>query len=110
QRVANQLNDILFPAVVENDTAARLDRLQRIFLEGTKLSLATVVPLSGTMFLMARPLVHSWVGADFEGSVRILQLLSVTVIVRVGNATGMTLLKGAGSHRVVSVANISTAV
>jgi O-antigen/teichoic acid export membrane protein len=110
QRIANQLNDILFPAVVENDTAARLDRLQRIFVEGTKLSLATVVPLSGVMLLLARPLVTAWVGPDFSDSVLILQLLSVIVIVRVGNATGMTLLKGAGSHRVVSIANISTAL
>ena len=69
QRLANQLNDILFPAVVENDTAARLDRLQRIFVEGTKLSLATVVPLSGTMLLLARPLVTAWVGPAFDGSV-----------------------------------------
>ncbi len=110
QRVANQLNDILFPAVVENDTAARLDRLQRIFIEGTKLSLATVVPLSGAMLLMARPLVTAWVGPEFDGSVLILQLLSITVLIRVGNATGMTLLKGAGAHRVVSAANISTAL
>jgi len=63
------LNDILFPAVVENDTAARLDRLQRIFIEGTKLSLATVVPMSGAMMLLARPLVTAWVGPDFSGSI-----------------------------------------
>jgi O-antigen/teichoic acid export membrane protein len=31
-------------------------------------------------------------------------------MIRVGNATGTTLLKGAGSHRIVSVANISTAL
>ncbi|HUR33029.1 MAG TPA: oligosaccharide flippase family protein [Vicinamibacterales bacterium] len=110
QRLANQLNDILFPAVVENDTAARLDRLQRIFIEGTKLSLATVVPMSGAMLLMAGPLVTAWVGAEFSGSILILQILSVIVMIRVGNATGMTVLKGAGSHRAVSVANISTAL
>jgi O-antigen/teichoic acid export membrane protein len=110
QRLANQLNDILFPAVVENDTAARLDRLQRIFVEGTKLSLATVVPLSGAMLLMARPLVTAWVGPEFSGSVLVLQILSVIVMIRVGNATGMTLLKGAGSHRIVSAANITTAI
>ena len=110
QRVANQLNDILFPAVVENDTAARLDRLRRIFIEGTKLSLATVVPMSVAMLLLADPLVTAWVGADFAGSIRILQLLSVVVMIRVGNATGMTVLKGAGSHRVVAAANIGTAL
>lgn len=110
QRIANQLNDILFPAVVENDTAARLDRLQRIFVEGTKLSLATVVPMSVAMMLLARPLVTAWVGPDFAGSILILQLLSVVVMIRVGNATGMTVLKGAGSHRVVAAANIGTAL
>ncbi len=110
QRIANQLNDILFPAVVENDTAARLDRLRRIFIEGTKLSLATVVPMSVAMMLLARPLVIAWVGPDFEGSILILQILSVVVMIRVGNATGMTVLKGAGSHRAVAVANIGTAL
>ena len=110
QRIANQLNDILFPAVVENDTAARLDRLQKIFVQGTKLSLATVVPMSMAMLLLAQPLVTAWVGPDFSDSVLILQLLSVVVMIRVGNATGMTVLKGAGSHRVVSAANIITAV
>ncbi|MBS1817936.1 MAG: oligosaccharide flippase family protein [Acidobacteria bacterium] len=110
QRVSNQLNDILFPAVVENDTAARLDRLQRIFLQGTKLSLATVVPLGCALIMLARPLVFAWVGPEFEGSVLILQVLAAVVIVRVGNATGMTLLKGAGSHRIVSVTNMGTAL
>jgi O-antigen/teichoic acid export membrane protein len=110
QRVANQLNDILFPAVVENDAAARLDRLRRIFIEGTKLSLATVMPLAGTMLLMAGPLVTTWVGPAFSGSIVVLQILSIVVMIRVGNATGTTLLKGAGSHRVVSAANVATAL
>jgi O-antigen/teichoic acid export membrane protein len=110
QRIANQLNDILFPAVVENDTAARLDRLQRIFVEGTKLSLATVVPVAGSLLLLAQPIVFAWVGPTFTGSVVILQILAVIVMVRIGNATGVTLLKGAGKHRVVSVTNIITAL
>jgi O-antigen/teichoic acid export membrane protein len=110
QRLANQLNDILFPAVVESDTAARLDRLQRIFIEGTKLSLATVIPLSGAMLLLAEPLITAWVGTDFSRSVIILQVLSVVVIIRVGNGIATTVLKGAGSHRMVSVANISAAL
>lgn len=110
QRLANQLNDVLFPAVVENDTAARLDRLQRIVVEGTKLSLATVVPMALALAVLARPLVTAWVGPEFEGSIVILQLLSLIVVIRVGNATGTTLLKGAGAHRMVSYTNIVTAV
>jgi O-antigen/teichoic acid export membrane protein len=110
QRLTNQLNDVLFPTVVDNDSAARLDRLQAIFVQGTRLSLATVIPMGGAMMLMARPLVHAWVGTDFSDSVLVLQLLSLTVIVRVGNATASTLLKGAGEHRLVAFTNVAAAI
>lgn len=110
QRLTNQLNDVLFPTVVDNDTAARLDRLRAIFIHGTRLSLATVIPMAGTMILMADPLVAAWVGPDFARSVIVLRLLALTVIVRIGSATASTLLKGAGEHRLVAFANVAAAV
>jgi O-antigen/teichoic acid export membrane protein len=110
QRLTNQLNDVLFPTVVDNDSAARVDRLQAIFIQGTRLSLATVVPMGGVMILMAGPLVHAWVGPEFAGSAPVLQLLSLSVIVRVGTATAGTVLKGAGEHRLVAFTNVAAAV
>jgi O-antigen/teichoic acid export membrane protein len=109
QRLTNQLNDVLFPTVVDNDASSRVGRLQAIFLQGTKLSLATVIPIGGALMLMAGPLVRAWVGPDFSGAVIVLQLLSLTVIVRVGDATATTLLKGAGSHRLVAYTTVATA-
>jgi O-antigen/teichoic acid export membrane protein len=110
QRLTNQLNDVLFPTVVDNSTAARTNRLQSIFIQGTCLSLATVIPIGGAMMLMAGPLVKAWVGSDFAGSVLVLRLLSATVIIRVGNATAGTVLKGAGEHRLVAFTNVGAAV
>jgi len=110
QRLTNQLNDVLFPNVVDHDSAHRTDRLQAIFIQGTRLSLATVIPIGGTLMLLAAPLVEAWVGPDFRGSVIVLQLLAFTVIVRVGNATANTLLKGAGEHRLVAYTNILTGI
>ena len=110
QRLTNQLNDVLFPAVVDSDSAARTDRLQTIFIQGTRLSLATVVPMGGAMMLMAGPLVHAWVGPEFAGSIPVLQLLTLSVIVRVGNATAGTVLKGAGEHRLVAFTNVGAAI
>ena len=57
-----------FPPWSRTTPRRRLDRLQRIFVEGTRLSLATVVPLSGAMLLLARPLVTAWVGPDFAAA------------------------------------------
>ncbi len=110
QRLTNQLNDILFPAIVDHSESSRLDRLQSIFLIGTRLSLATVVPIGVALMLMADPLVRAWVGPDFSGSVIVVQLLALTVMVRVGNATAQTLLKGAERHRLVAYTNVVTAI
>ncbi len=110
QRLTNQLNDVLFPTVVDHDSASRLDRLQAIFIQGTRLSLATVIPMAGGLMLMAQPLVDAWVGPEFNGSVVVLRLLAFTVIVRIGTATASTLLKGAGEHRLVAFATVAAAI
>ncbi|HEY7292721.1 MAG TPA: oligosaccharide flippase family protein [Vicinamibacterales bacterium] len=115
QRLTNQLNDVLFPNVVHNDTAARDERLRRIFLVGTRLSLATVIPLAGTLILLGGPILHAWLGKafglrDLNVAVVVLQILAVTVIVRVGNATACTLLKGAGHHRLLAFTNVGIAI
>jgi O-antigen/teichoic acid export membrane protein len=104
-----QLSAVLFPTMVDNDTAQRADRLQSIVVFGTRLSLATVIPIAGTLMLTATPLVHAWVGADFSESALILQVLAVCVIVRVGAATATMVLKGCGGHRLVAVTNVTSA-
>jgi O-antigen/teichoic acid export membrane protein len=109
QRLTNQLNDVLFPTVVDNSAASRKTRLRAIFVQGTRLSLGTVVPIAGAVILMAGPLVHAWVGPEFSGSVIVLRLLSLVVIIRVGNATAGTVLKGAGRHRLVAFTNLTAA-
>jgi O-antigen/teichoic acid export membrane protein len=114
-RLTNQLNDVLFPNVVDNDTASRLDRLQRILLVGTRFSLATVVPLAGTLMLLAHPLLRAWVGNSFtdeelrQGAV-VLQVMALAVLVRIGSATSGTVLKGAGRHRLVALCSVATSV
>jgi O-antigen/teichoic acid export membrane protein len=109
QRLTNQLNDVLFPTVVDNSAASRRTRLRTIFVQGTRLSLGTVVPMAGAVILMAGPLVHAWVGPEFAGSVIVLRLLSLVVIIRVGNATAGTVLKGAGRHQLVAFTNLTAA-
>jgi O-antigen/teichoic acid export membrane protein len=110
QRLTNQLNDVLFPNVVDHDASQRREQLRAMFLVATRLSLATVIPIGGVLMLMAEPLVFAWVGPGFAASVLIVQLLSLTVIIRVGNAMAGTLLKGAGRHRLVACTNVLAAI
>ena len=111
QRLTNQLNGVLFPAIVDSDTSNQQHRLQEILLQGTRLSLVMVVPITAALVLLADPLIHAWLrdrAPAMAGAVPIIQILAIAVAIRVGNATGTTLLKGAGQHRMLAFVNLGT--
>jgi O-antigen/teichoic acid export membrane protein len=110
QRLTNQVNGVLFPFIVDSDQTKNNARLQRLLLEGTRLSVATVVPIAVVLILLAHPLVRAWVGPKMLGSAPVIQILAIVVALRVGNATGTTLLKGAGRVKYLAGVNIAAGV
>ena len=110
QRLTNQFNGIIFPVVVDSDAGERPEHLRMIFIEGTRLSLVTVLPLAAALFLLADPLIRAWVGPKFIESIVITQILICVVAIRVGNATATTVLKGAGEHRMLAFTNAGAAL
>jgi O-antigen/teichoic acid export membrane protein len=110
QRLTNQFNGVIFPVIVDSDAGQKSERLRTIFIQGTRLSLVTVVPLAGALFLLADPLIRSWVGPRFIDSIVVAQILICVVAIRVGNATATTVLKGAGQHRLLAFTNAGAAL
>jgi O-antigen/teichoic acid export membrane protein len=110
QQLTNQLNDALFPNVVDSDAGQRQDRLQMILVNGTKLSLALAAPLCLGLIVLADPLIKSWVGSQFSDSVLPTQILLAVVLIRISTASANLILKGAGLHRLLTYANATTAV
>lgn len=116
-RLSNQLSDALFPIVVDCDAGQRAERLRTVFVHGTRLSLATVLPVAGGLALLAHPLLTAWIGPAFAGTTPIVQILAIVVIVRVGASTSTVILKGAGLHQrltilvgLMAVANLALSV
>jgi O-antigen/teichoic acid export membrane protein len=109
-QLTNQLNYVLFPVVVDCDTAQRDSRLRDLLLQGTRLSLATTLPVAGSLVLLAEPVVIGWTGPDFRSAAPVLQLLTLVVLVRVGSATASTILQGAGHLRLLSISNLVAAI
>lgn len=97
-RLTNQLNDALFPIVVDSDATDRTGRLRETLVHGTRLSLAMVVPLAGAVAFVAHPLIEAWVGPTFTDTALILQCLAVLAVLRVGTSTASIILQGAGEH------------
>lgn len=110
QRATNQLNTVLFPLIVDSDAGNRPERLRKILVIGTRVSIAVVGAATVCLVIFADGLVHSWVGAGFDASARVLQLLAIAIAVRVAQATSLTLLRGTGQHQLVAWSNLGTGV
>ena len=111
QRLTNQLNDVLFPTVVDNSAAARNDRLQTIFIQGTRLSLGTVVPHR------RRHHPHGEPAGPGLGGTRVLRQRhrpppALAGRDRSGSETPWPppSSKGAGEHRLVAFTNVAAAL
>lgn len=109
-QLTNQLNLVLFPVVVDADTARRDDRLRELLIQGTRLSLATTLPVAGSLALLAYPVVVGWTGTEFAAAATIVEILALVVIARVGSWTSATVLQGAGHHRMLALSNLAAAV
>jgi O-antigen/teichoic acid export membrane protein len=109
-QLTNQLNYVLFPIVVHADSSGRNDRLTEVLVQGTRLSLATIIPVAGSLALLAEPVVVGWTGPQFAGAAVIVQILAGVVLIRVGSWTANTVLQGTGAHRLVAVSYLTTAV
>lgn len=109
-QLTNQLNYVLFPIVVDADTSGRNDRLTEVLVQGTRLSIATILPVAGSLALLAEPVVIGWTGPQFAAAAVLVKILALVVLVRVGSWTANTVLQGAGGHRLVATSNLLTAV
>jgi O-antigen/teichoic acid export membrane protein len=96
--------------IVDSSATSDKRRLQQILLEGTRLSLAAVVPIAVTLILLGDTLIRSWISPAMLAAVPVLQILAIAVAIRVGTATGNTLLKGSGQHRLLAFTNLGTGV
>jgi O-antigen/teichoic acid export membrane protein len=110
QQLTNQLTDALFPIVVDSDAGQHHDRLRKILVQGTKLSLALAAPLCVGLIVVAGPLIERWVGSGFSGSVLLTRILLLVVLVRISSASANLILRGAGQHKLLAYTNASTAV
>ena len=109
QRLTNQGNAVLFPVVVDSEATHNAGRLQKVLLEGTRLSLATVLPIALVLIVLADPLIRAWIRKpEIMAAAPVIQILALAVALRVGNATSTTLLKGSGHIRRLAFVNIGT--
>jgi O-antigen/teichoic acid export membrane protein len=109
-RLTGVLTRFLFPIVVDSAQHERLDRLQVMLVEGTRLSLAMVVPMTMIISILAFPALSVWVGPKFHAAVPVVWLLSGVVVTRIGTSTASTILKGGERHQLLAWSSLVIAI
>jgi O-antigen/teichoic acid export membrane protein len=108
--LTNQLNARLFPVVVGYHTSQRDDQLRELLVQGTRLSLALAFPVTGSLALLAEPVILRWAGPVFRDSAVLVQILSLVVLVRVSTNTAGAILRGGGRHQLLALSNLASAI
>jgi O-antigen/teichoic acid export membrane protein len=104
------MSRFLFPMIVDSAVLGHTARLRTVLVQGTRLSLAVVIPLAFTLALLADVLILEWVGPGFEESATVVWVLASVLIVRIGNATAYSVLKGADGHRFAAACSVGGAL
>jgi len=102
--LTNQLHTFLLPAVVSRAVDGDFERQQSLMIKATRFQLAIAMCLCGAVAALAQVLIRAWIGASAQESVRVTQLLAVSVVLRAWTAMPITMLQGTGHHRFVAVA------
>ena len=108
--LTSQLHTFLLPTVVYHAVDGHVERQQSLMVKATRFQLAIAMCLCGGVAALADALIRAWIGTGAQESVRVTQLLAVSVVLRAWTAMPITLLQGTGRHRFVAGAASACAV
>jgi O-antigen/teichoic acid export membrane protein len=104
-RICNYSRNVLYPVFTllpaASDLSARneAERLQKLYLVGTKYFLLLYAFVASGLFLFGRQFIHLWIGPGFDTSVVILFILLAGNIYQSQNVVAHVLLPGMGRLR-----------
>jgi O-antigen/teichoic acid export membrane protein len=110
QALAEQFLAIFLPLASQLQSQGDKDRLRSVYLAGTRLTLAIVVPLTGVLAVLAAPLLTLWVGAAFAGYAPVVVILAVVSLIEISQWPGGMILLGGARHKPIAVMHVCAAL
>lgn len=99
QVLTNQFMKILPPMASELDAVDDRARLRSLYVFGTRVTLATFVPLACILIVLARPILGLWVGSDYADSEVLVVILTLAGLIATSQWPAELILQGMDRHR-----------
>ena len=87
------------PAAAYLGSAHDSEQLRKLYLRGTKYAVAMTLPVTVAALLYTRPLIVTWVGAEYEGLTSTTRLFLIYPLFVSVHVIGATMLVGLGRMR-----------
>ncbi len=108
QLLSRQFLKVLMPIASGLYAEGDRTRLQGLYIAGTRLALASFLPVGGIVVLLAQPLLTTWVGAVYASSAQLVTILTIASLIDTSQWPASSVLQGMAKHRRLAIFSIAS--
>jgi O-antigen/teichoic acid export membrane protein len=110
QILTDQFMKVLIPLASEFNALGHFDRLQALYIAGTRLTLAIFLPVACAMAVLMKPLLTAWVGSAYAAYAPIAIILLVASLINTSQWPAGAVLQGMGRYQAMVMMSSVSAV
>jgi O-antigen/teichoic acid export membrane protein len=100
--LTRQFMKVLLPLASELHAENDLERLRRVFVTGTRVTLALALLIGGTLIVLARPILTVWVGPAYADAGILVTILTTASFLAAAQWPAGAVLQGMARHRLLA--------
>jgi O-antigen/teichoic acid export membrane protein len=111
QVLCDQFLKIVFPLSSQLNAENDVKRLRSLYLIGTRLTLIVLIPVTGTLVMLAGPILTLWAGTDYGHYAPIVVILALAIAIDTTQwPAGLILMGTARHHRLAAALFVASLV
>jgi O-antigen/teichoic acid export membrane protein len=103
RRLCDQFSGMLFSVAMGFGAEGNVSALRQTLIEGTRVAITLVVGASVCLVGFSGPLIHHWMGPEFDGSVAPFIALAAAGVIVVSQAAVGNVLMAVGAHKLLAL-------
>ena len=108
--VTDQFMKVIMPVASQLHAERDLPRLRSLFITGTRITLAVVLPLATVIILLGRQLLSVWVGPEYAGAAILVAILGLASLIDTSTWPARSVLQGIGRFRAIAILSVVAAI
>ena len=108
--MAEQFVKTIMPLASDLDARGDVQRLRTLFIVGSRLTLAALMPVALVLVLLAKPILTAWLGPSYATNDVLVLILTVAGVIGTSQWSAQSIIEGMARHRILATALLSAGV